>query len=174
MYRDLKLRAALIQNKQLRLLPREQVYDKINGVWNLSSDQVLMTDWWNGFPPSSFLFLAMLMRPPLYLDALGSRTDGSQGELYNGVCLFAQTFLHEPAPHTKKCEGLLKIQKSLFSWSFLTVILIRLHWQSLIVFLLFFPSFRGIWEPFLSPMFGLCGMPTWTRASTLAFLTFRL
>lgn len=41
MYRDLKLRAALIQNKQLRLLPREQVYDKINGVWNLSSDQVM-------------------------------------------------------------------------------------------------------------------------------------
>uniref|UniRef100_A0A8B9LTJ2 Bardet-Biedl syndrome 5 protein homolog n=1 Tax=Astyanax mexicanus TaxID=7994 RepID=A0A8B9LTJ2_ASTMX len=39
MYRDLKLRGALIQNKQLRLLPREQVYDKINGVWNLSSDQ---------------------------------------------------------------------------------------------------------------------------------------
>uniref|UniRef100_A0A8C6UV19 Bardet-Biedl syndrome 5 protein homolog n=1 Tax=Neogobius melanostomus TaxID=47308 RepID=A0A8C6UV19_9GOBI len=39
MYRDLKLRAALIQNKQLRLLPREQVYDKINGVWNLSCDQ---------------------------------------------------------------------------------------------------------------------------------------
>lgn len=40
MYRDLKLRSALIQNKQLRLLPQEQVYDKINGVWNLSSDQV--------------------------------------------------------------------------------------------------------------------------------------
>ncbi|XP_073767862.1 BBSome complex member BBS5 isoform X3 [Danio rerio] len=39
MYRDLKLRGALIQNKQLRLLPQEQVYDKINGVWNLSSDQ---------------------------------------------------------------------------------------------------------------------------------------
>ncbi|XP_005290469.1 Bardet-Biedl syndrome 5 protein isoform X4 [Trachemys scripta elegans] len=39
MYRDLKLRSALIQNKQLRLLPQEQVYDKINGVWNLSSDQ---------------------------------------------------------------------------------------------------------------------------------------
>ncbi|XP_051876035.1 Bardet-Biedl syndrome 5 protein homolog [Pristis pectinata] len=38
-YRDLKLRGALIQNKQLRLLPQEQVYDKINGVWNLSSDQ---------------------------------------------------------------------------------------------------------------------------------------
>ncbi len=44
MYRDLKLRAALIQNKQLRLLPREQVYDKINGVWNLSSDQVLVPE----------------------------------------------------------------------------------------------------------------------------------
>ncbi|XP_069396956.1 BBSome complex member BBS5 isoform X2 [Delphinus delphis] len=39
MYRDFKLRSALIQNKQLRLLPREHVYDKINGVWNLSSDQ---------------------------------------------------------------------------------------------------------------------------------------
>ena len=63
LYRDLKLRGALILNKQLRLLPLEQVYDKvgsvcqqlnclllilivhssllqINGVWNLSSDQV--------------------------------------------------------------------------------------------------------------------------------------
>ncbi|KFW86864.1 Bardet-Biedl syndrome 5 protein, partial [Manacus vitellinus] len=39
MYRDLKLRSALIQNKQLRLLPQEQIYDKVNGVWNLSSDQ---------------------------------------------------------------------------------------------------------------------------------------
>jgi Bardet-Biedl syndrome 5 protein len=40
LYRDLKLRGALIQNKQLRLLPQEQVYDKVSGVWNLSSDQV--------------------------------------------------------------------------------------------------------------------------------------
>jgi len=39
MYRELKLRGALIYNKQLRLLPLEQVYDKVNGVWNLSSDQ---------------------------------------------------------------------------------------------------------------------------------------
>ncbi|KAL4222449.1 Bardet-Biedl syndrome 5 protein [Mactra antiquata] len=38
-YRDLKLRGALIHNKQLRLLPLEQIYDKISGVWNLSSDQ---------------------------------------------------------------------------------------------------------------------------------------
>ncbi|KAL3831669.1 hypothetical protein ACJMK2_023392 [Sinanodonta woodiana] len=39
LYRDLKLRGALIQNKTLRLLPQEQVYNKVNGVWNLSSDQ---------------------------------------------------------------------------------------------------------------------------------------
>ncbi|KAL5006236.1 hypothetical protein ScPMuIL_015042 [Solemya velum] len=39
LYRDLKLRGALIHNKSLRLLPLEQVYDKVNGVWNLSSDQ---------------------------------------------------------------------------------------------------------------------------------------
>lgn len=39
LYRDLKLRGALIHNKQLRLLPQEQVYNKVNGVWNLSSDQ---------------------------------------------------------------------------------------------------------------------------------------
>ncbi|XP_050419171.1 Bardet-Biedl syndrome 5 protein homolog isoform X1 [Patella vulgata] len=39
LYRDLKLRGALIQNKQIRLLPQEQIYDQINGVWNLSSDQ---------------------------------------------------------------------------------------------------------------------------------------
>ena len=40
MYRDLKLRGALISNKSLRLLPQEQVYNKVSGVWNLSSDQV--------------------------------------------------------------------------------------------------------------------------------------
>lgn len=39
LYRDLKLRGALIDNKTLRLLPQEQVYSKVNGVWNLSSDQ---------------------------------------------------------------------------------------------------------------------------------------
>ena len=43
LYRDLKLRGAMVQNKQLRLLPQEQVYDKVNGVWNLSSDQVRQT-----------------------------------------------------------------------------------------------------------------------------------
>lgn len=39
MYRELKLRAAIIRDKQLILLPEEQVYNKIDGVWNLSSDQ---------------------------------------------------------------------------------------------------------------------------------------
>lgn len=56
MYRDLKLRAALIQNKQLRLLPQEQVYDKINGVWNLSSDQVLKCHFFHFCLTSSCIF----------------------------------------------------------------------------------------------------------------------
>lgn len=41
LFRDLKLRSAIITNngKQLKTLPHEQIYSKINGVWNLSSDQ---------------------------------------------------------------------------------------------------------------------------------------
>ncbi|KAK8789222.1 Bardet-Biedl syndrome 5 protein isoform X4 [Amblyomma americanum] len=39
LYRDLHLRAALLNNKQLRLLPMEQLCSQVNGVWNLSSDQ---------------------------------------------------------------------------------------------------------------------------------------
>merc|ERR1719335_370034 len=39
LYRDLKLRGAIIRDKELCLLPKEQVYDKIGGIWNLSSDQ---------------------------------------------------------------------------------------------------------------------------------------
>lgn len=39
LYRELKLRGAIVQSKQLRMLPQEQVYSKVNGVWNLSSDQ---------------------------------------------------------------------------------------------------------------------------------------
>ncbi|RWS14300.1 DUF1448 domain containing protein-like protein [Dinothrombium tinctorium] len=40
-FRDLKLRSTLVtlQGKQLKILPSEQIYNKINGVWNLSSDQ---------------------------------------------------------------------------------------------------------------------------------------
>lgn len=39
LYRDLKLRGAIIKDKGLIMLPDEQVYTKVNGVWNLSSDQ---------------------------------------------------------------------------------------------------------------------------------------
>ena len=39
MYRDIKLRGAIVRDKQLFLLPSEQIYDKVSGVWNLSSDQ---------------------------------------------------------------------------------------------------------------------------------------
>jgi len=36
----LKLRGAIVNNKQLRILPQEQKYNMIDGVYNLSSDQV--------------------------------------------------------------------------------------------------------------------------------------
>jgi Bardet-Biedl syndrome 5 protein len=39
LYRDLKLRGSVINNGELIMLPQEQVYSKIEGVWNLSSDQ---------------------------------------------------------------------------------------------------------------------------------------
>lgn len=39
MYREVKLRSAIIQNCHLRTLPKEQIMSTINGVWNLSSDQ---------------------------------------------------------------------------------------------------------------------------------------
>ncbi|GMF28113.1 unnamed protein product [Phytophthora lilii] len=39
LYRELKLRGAIIKEKELTLLPHEQVYTRLNGVWNLSSDQ---------------------------------------------------------------------------------------------------------------------------------------
>jgi Bardet-Biedl syndrome 5 protein len=39
LYRDLKLRGAIIRDKSLILLPDEEVYSKVPGVWNLSSDQ---------------------------------------------------------------------------------------------------------------------------------------
>jgi hypothetical protein len=41
MYRELKLRGAIIHNKQLKILPLEQLYQTVPGVWNLSSDQVM-------------------------------------------------------------------------------------------------------------------------------------
>ncbi len=39
LYRDLKLRGAIIKDKSLLLLPDEDVINKVDGVWNLSSDQ---------------------------------------------------------------------------------------------------------------------------------------
>lgn len=39
LYRDLKLRGAIIRDKELVMLPHEQVYEKVGGIWNLSSDQ---------------------------------------------------------------------------------------------------------------------------------------
>ena len=39
LYRDLKLRGAIIRDKELILLPLEEIVTKTTGVWNLSSDQ---------------------------------------------------------------------------------------------------------------------------------------
>jgi len=39
LYRDLKLRGAIIKDKELVRLPQEQIYEQIPGIWNLSSDQ---------------------------------------------------------------------------------------------------------------------------------------
>ena len=41
LYRELKMRGAIIDaNDELRILPLEEQCDRIDGVWNLSSDQV--------------------------------------------------------------------------------------------------------------------------------------
>lgn len=41
LYRDLKMRGALVdETEKLRILPLENQCDRIEGVWNLSSDQV--------------------------------------------------------------------------------------------------------------------------------------
>ncbi len=39
MYRELKLRGAILSEKQLKILPQEAIVNTVNGVWNLSSDQ---------------------------------------------------------------------------------------------------------------------------------------
>ncbi|XP_018496921.1 Bardet-Biedl syndrome 5 protein homolog [Galendromus occidentalis] len=39
LYRELKLRSAIIQNRALKVLQLERIINKIDGVWNLSSDQ---------------------------------------------------------------------------------------------------------------------------------------
>ncbi len=42
MYRELKMRSSIIEEEDnsLKLLPLEEQYSKIEGVWNLSSDTV--------------------------------------------------------------------------------------------------------------------------------------
>eukprot|EP00605_Chrysophyceae_sp_TOSAG23-4_P001790 GSChrysophyteH1.ASY1.ANO1.1979.1 assembled CDS len=39
LYRELKLRGSIMKDGSLNLLPLEQLYNKYNGVWNLSNDQ---------------------------------------------------------------------------------------------------------------------------------------
>lgn len=39
LYRELKLRGAILTEGQLNVLPQEQLYTRLNGVYNLSSDQ---------------------------------------------------------------------------------------------------------------------------------------
>ena len=39
MYRELKLRGAILENKNLKLLPVEEIVSTVNGVWNLSRYQ---------------------------------------------------------------------------------------------------------------------------------------
>lgn len=41
LYRELKLRGAILKNGRLRLLMFEKMYSIANGVWNLSSEQVI-------------------------------------------------------------------------------------------------------------------------------------
>ena len=39
LYRELKLRSAILDGKELMMLPLEQMFEKIDGVWNLSNEQ---------------------------------------------------------------------------------------------------------------------------------------
>lgn len=39
LYRELKLRSSVVSGRQLKVLPHEQVYNTVSGIWNLSSDQ---------------------------------------------------------------------------------------------------------------------------------------
>ncbi|CAF1022981.1 unnamed protein product [Rotaria sp. Silwood1] len=39
LYREIRLRSSLLNKGQLRILPKERLHNRYNGVWNLSSDQ---------------------------------------------------------------------------------------------------------------------------------------
>ena len=47
MYREVKLRAAIIDSRKLRLLPMEQIYSEVPGVYNLSSDTVTLPSYYH-------------------------------------------------------------------------------------------------------------------------------
>jgi Bardet-Biedl syndrome 5 protein len=38
MYRDIKLRGAIVADKKLSILPEEKFFNRYNGIWNLSKD----------------------------------------------------------------------------------------------------------------------------------------
>ncbi|XP_051158791.1 Bardet-Biedl syndrome 5 protein homolog isoform X2 [Leptopilina boulardi] len=40
LYREIKLRGAIIHDKRLTILPQENIHSTLNGVWNLSTEQV--------------------------------------------------------------------------------------------------------------------------------------
>jgi Bardet-Biedl syndrome 5 protein len=42
LYREIKLRGAIVESKSLKLLPLEQLYEKINGTMNLCSNQATL------------------------------------------------------------------------------------------------------------------------------------
>lgn len=39
LYRELKLRSSVVASGQIKLVPKEQVFNSVKGIWNLSSDQ---------------------------------------------------------------------------------------------------------------------------------------
>eukprot|EP00921_Rhytidocystis_pertsovi_P014552 GHVQ01023510.1.p1 GENE.GHVQ01023510.1~~GHVQ01023510.1.p1 ORF type:complete len:338 (+),score=27.53 GHVQ01023510.1:103-1116(+) len=39
LYREVKLRGAIVKERELMLLPLEDIYDRVSGVWNLSSEK---------------------------------------------------------------------------------------------------------------------------------------
>jgi hypothetical protein len=43
LFRELKLRGAVISQQELIQLPEEQIFNKISGIWNLSADQVRLS-----------------------------------------------------------------------------------------------------------------------------------
>ena len=70
LYRELKLRGAIIKQKALRLLPGEKVYSKLNGVWNLSSGREAKDDADN-HDEKALVVMKERDRRPIYNEELG-------------------------------------------------------------------------------------------------------